>query len=400
MPWKESCKMDERMKFITRLQEGEKMSHLCAEFGIFRQTGHKFLNRYKVEGIEGLKDKRRTPIRKARLTEPNIEGVILKLKKEKPHWGAAKIREIFIRRYSEIKPPVKSTFHAIFERHGLVKRRRKRGNGFKAKGTWLSVPKEPNDLWCADFKAEFLLSRSSPRRYCYPLTISDSVSRYLFSCEALESVKIDTSFSVFERVFREYGLPLAIRTDNGVPFSSALGLFGLSTLSVWWLRLGIKIERIRPGHPEENGRHERVHRTIKKETTKPPGTNFLQQQEKFDVFIDEYNKERPHEGLKMKTPTEVYKASNREYKGLPELGYPFHEQEKRITVRGDIVLSRNRRVFISIVLANQPVGLTEVDDGIWKVTFMDYDIGCFDEDSYKFVPLDNPLEKLSMMSPV
>ena len=397
MPWRESCKMYERMKFITRLQDGEKMSHLCAEFGISRQTGHKFLNRYKKEGFDGLKDKRRVPLRKAHAIAPSIERAILKLKENKLHWGAAKIRELYIRKYPDIKPPAKSTFHVIFERHGLVKKRKRRGNGFKATGTWLSIPKEPNDLWCADFKGEFLLSGRSPRRYCYPLTISDSVSRYLFSCEALESVKIDTSFSVFERVFREYGLPLAIRTDNGVPFSSALGLFGLSTLSVWWLRLGIKIERIRPGHPEENGRHERVHRTIKKETTKPPGANFLQQQEKFEDFISEYNKERPHEGLKMKTPTEVYKASNREYRGLPELEYPFHEQEKRITARGDIVLSKNRRVFISIVLANQPVGLTEVDDGIWKVTFMDYDIGCFDEDSYKFVPLDNPLDKLSMM---
>ena len=145
----------------------------------------------------------------------------------------------------------------------------------------------------------------------------------MFSCEALESVKIDTSFSVFERVFREYGLPLAIKTDNGVPFSSALGLFGLSTLSVWWLRLGIKIERIRPGHPEENGRHERVHRTIKKEMTKPPGVNFLQQQEKFEDFISEYNKERPHEGLKMKTPSEIYKLSDREYRGVTGVGVSF-----------------------------------------------------------------------------
>ena len=202
MPWRESCKMDERMKFIGRLQDGEKMSHLCVEFGISRQTGHKFLNRYKKEGIEGLKDKRRSPFRKAHLTDPNIERVILKLKKEKPHWGAAKIREIYIRRYSDIKPPAKSTFHAIFDRNGLVKKRKKRGHGFKATGTWLSTPKEPNDLWCTDFKGEFLLSGGRPRKYCYPLTISDCVSRYLISCEALESVKISSSFPVFERAFK------------------------------------------------------------------------------------------------------------------------------------------------------------------------------------------------------
>ena len=226
------------------------------------------------------------------------------------------------------------------------------------------------------------------------MTISDSFSRYLLGCEALKSVKSNTAFCVFERVFKEYGLPKAIRTDNGVPFGSAVGLFGLSALSTWLLRLGIKIERIRPGHPEENGRHERLHLTLKKETTKPPGADFLQQQEKFDYFVSEYNQERPHEGLKMKTPAEVYKKSNQEYKGLPDVEYPFHEKEKKITAHGDIVLSKTKRVFISMVLAHQPVGLTEVDDGIWKVRFMDYDIGCFDEDSCKFTPLDNPLEKL------
>lgn len=397
MPWRESCKVKERMKFMILWESKEKMSHLCEEFGISRQTGYKFLNRYKQEGFKGLQDQRRTPFRKAHLTDPKVEGEILRLKQEKLHWGAGKIREIFKRRHPNIKLPAKSTFHAIFERHGLVKKRRKRRNGFKAAGTWLSTPQQPNDLWCADFKGEFLLSGSRPRRYCYPLTISDSVSRYLLGCKALESVKMDTSFPVFERAFKEYGLPKAIRTDNGTPFSSALGLFGLSALSVWWLRLGIKIERIRPGHPEENGRHERVHLTLKRETTKPPGTHFLQQQKKFNHFVNEYNQERPHEGLKMKTPAEVYKTSVREYKGLPDVEYPFHEKEKRITSRGDIILSKTKRVFISMALAHQPVGLTEVDDGIWKVRFMDYDIGCFDENSCKFAPLDNPLEKVSMM---
>lgn len=399
MPWEESSQMNEKAKFIARLLEGEKMSHLCSEFNISRKTGHKLRNRYEEEGPIGLYEKSRAPKRKANLINPLLEKVILKIKKEKPHWGAGKIREIFIRRHSDIYPPAKSTFHAIFERQGLVKKRRKRMNKYKAKGTSLGIAKEPNDLWCADFKGEFYLS-GSPRKYCYPLTISDSVSRYLISCEALESTKAETSFPVFERAFKEYGLPEVIRTDNGTPFSSPMGLFGLSALSVYWLRLGIKIERIRPGHPEENGRHERMHRTMKKEATKPSGVNFLQQQEKFDNFVDEYNKERPHEALNMKTPAEMYKASIREYKGLPEISYPLHEQQRWVSKNGSLRISRKANVYISMALIGQPVGLTEVDDGIWKVTFMDYDIGCFDEDSYKLAPLENPLEKVLPMSPV
>jgi putative transposase len=172
----------------------------------------------------------------------------------------------------------------VLYRHGLVNRGRKRR--YKAEGTALSKPLAPNDLWCADYKGEFMLA---DRRYCYPLTISDFASRYLFTCEALSTTQETYAFTVFERVFKEFGLPLAIRTDNGVPFASAHALFGLSKLSVWWLRLGIQIERIKPGHPEQNGRHERMHLTLKKEATKPAANNFLQQQARFDQFIHCYN---------------------------------------------------------------------------------------------------------------
>jgi len=236
--------MDEKMKFIARLVDGEKMTRLCAEFNISRKTGHKLWNRYQEEGPLGLCDKSRAPLRKANTLNPLMEKMILKIKRQKSHWGAAKIREIFIKRHSNIKPPATSTFHAVFERHGLVKRRKKARGRYKAKGTSLCFPQKPNDLWCADFKGEFLLT-GRPRKYCYPLTISDSVSRYLISCEALESVRSEGAFSVFERAFKEYGLPETIKTDNGVPFSSPVGLFGLSFLSVYWLRLGIRIERIR-----------------------------------------------------------------------------------------------------------------------------------------------------------
>ena len=276
--------MDERLRFVARLLDGEKMAVLCREFDISRKTGYKLFNRYKDFGLEGLSDRSRRPCRHANQLPFQIEKRIVELKRERPSWGAPKIRERLRRLYPEVHTPAISTVHAVLDRHGLVKRRRQRRA--KARGTALSTPRAPNALWCADYKGEFMLV---DRRYCYPLTVSDFASRYLIACEALSSTKETYAFSVFERVFKEFGLPQAIRTDNGVPFASPHSLFGLSKLSVWWLRLGIHIERIKPGHPQQNGRHERMHLTLKKETTKPAANNFLQQQGRFDEFIDCYN---------------------------------------------------------------------------------------------------------------
>ena len=279
MSWKVSNIMDERLKFIARILEGDKMSHVCEEFGISRKTGYKIFNRYRDCGIEGLQDRKRRPYRQANQLPFQVERSILQIKKEWPNWGAPKIREKLIRQYDLLHPPAKSTVHAVLDRNGLVKRQKRRR--YKAKGTELSNPNRPNSLWCADYKGEFLLGN---RKYCYPLTITDYNSRYLLACEGLESTKEQFAFTIFERIFKEYGLPKSIRTDNGIPFSSANALFGLTKLSVWWLRLGIGIERIKPGNPQQNGRHERMHLTLKKEATKPPKFNFLQQQDRFDEF--------------------------------------------------------------------------------------------------------------------
>jgi putative transposase len=227
------------------------------------------------------------------------------------------------------------------------------------------------------------------KQYCYPLTISDFASRFVIACEGLESTKEQHAFTIFERVFREFGLPRAIRTDNGVPFSSPNSLFNLSRLSVWWLRLGIEIERIKPGHPEQNGRHERMHLTLKKETAKPAGENMLQQQEKFDRFVDEFNNERPHQALEMKYPCEFYERSHRAYNGLPDLQYPLHDRTILVTSCGRICM-RNKKINFSQVFAGQKVGIKEVADKIWLVSFMDYDLGYFDEESMRLEPLDNP----------
>src|ERR1700757_4362132 len=280
--------------------------------------------------------------------------------------------------------PAASTLHAVLDRRGLVTSMGRRRS--RAQGTPLSQGLHANDLWCTDYKGEFQLS---DKRYCYPLTVTDYSSRYLLLCEALESNREDLAFPAFDRLFHERGLPRAIRSDNGVPFASPHGLFQLSKLSVWWLRLGISIERIRPGHPQQNGRHERMHLTLKKEATRPAGANILQQQAKFDAFLEEFNHERPHEALAMKCPAEVYSASSRSYRGLPEPHYPFHDRTVVVTSCGRLCLY-NKKINLSVSLAGQAVGVKEVDDGIWLVSFMDYDLGYIDLEETTLQPLENP----------
>ena len=394
MPWKECNAMDERVKFIARFLEGEKVAALAREFGISRKTAYKIIERYQDTGLEGLTDRSRRPYRHANQLPFQIEALIVRLKQEKPTWGAPKIVELLARRYPDIHRPAISTIHAVLDRHGLVKRRKGRKN--KATGTVLTQSQEANDLWCADYKGEFMLA---DRRYCYPLTITDHASRYLFAVEALESTKEINAFTVFERVFRENGLPKAIRTDNGVPFVSPNALFNLSKLSVWWLRLGIGIERIKPGNPQQNGRHERIHLTLKLETTKPAGGNFLQQQARFDDFIAEYNTERPHQALGMKPPASFYTPSTRRYDGLPDLDYPFHDKSVIVTTCGRICF-KTRKINLSQVFAGQRVGIKQVDDRLWLVSFMDYDLGYFDDTECRLEPIDNPFgPKLLPMSP-
>jgi transposase InsO family protein len=386
--------MDERMRFVIRLKDGESMASLCREFGISRKTGYKIFERYEQCGLEGLTDRTRRPFRYGNQLPEQVEAAIVAAKKEKPNWGARKIRERLLRRLPHaIKVPAASTVHAILDRHGLVTHPRRART--RAEGTPLSEGLRPTDLWCTDYKGEFLLA---DKRYCYPLTVTDYCSRYLLLCEALESTREELALRAFERLFRERGLPVAIRSDNGVPFASPHGLFQLSRLSVWWLRLGISIERIRPGHPQQNGRHERMHLTLKQQATRPAGANILQQQAKFDAFQDEFNLERPHEALQMQCPAERYTPSPRPYTGLPEPHYPFHDRVVNVTSCGRLCLYR-KKINLSKSLAGQAVGVKEVDQGIWLVTFMDYDLGYIDLEEKTLQPLDNPFgPKVSPMS--
>jgi putative transposase len=395
MPWKECHVMDERVRFVARLLEGETMVSLCEEFGISRKTGYKVFRRYRDFGTRGLTDRSRRPHRHANQLPEVVEKMIVRLKKEFPSWGAPKIRERLKQRYSEVTCPAISTVHAVLDRHGLVARARRRRRP-RLTGTSLTQPLAPNALWSADYKGEFLLGN---QRYCYPLTITDFASRFLIACEALSTTKERYAFPVFERAFQEFGLPEAIRTDNGLPFASAQGLYGLSKLSVWWLRLGIRLERITPGHPEQNGRHERFHLTLKTASTHPAAANVLQQQARFDAFLGEYNRERPHQALAMTTPASHYHASLRPYAGLPELDYPGHDWTAVITTCGRLCWQR-RKISVSRVLAGQRVGVKQTDDHLWLVSFMDYDLGYFDDEACRLEPIDNPFgPKLLPMSP-
>jgi len=394
MPWRECSVTEERLRFIARLLEGEGMSEVCRDFGISRKTGYKIFNRYKEDGLDALCDRSRRPVRYANQLPDQVERLIVDLKRDKPHWGARKIRELLLRRLAgDVRLPAQSTVHATLDRHGLVKRARERRN--RPQGTPLSAGSAPNALWCADFKGEFKLGNG---RYCYPLTVSDHASRYLLLCEAFESTREVPVIEAFQRLFRDRGLPLAIRSDNGLPFASPNGLYNLSRLSVWWLRLGIAIERIKPGHPQQNGRHERMHLTLKKEATRPPGLNSLQQQARFDAFLREFNVERPHQALAMRCPAELYTASPRRYDGLPELQYPCHDRDILVTACGRICMHR-KKINISTVLAGQKLGIKEVDDGIWLVSFMHYDLGYIDLEQRTLQTIDNPFgTRLSPMS--
>jgi len=376
--------MDERLRFVARLIEGDKMAVLCREFGISRKTGYKLYRRYLDCGLDGLTDRSRRPYRQANQLPYQVETRIVQLKQEFPSWGAPKIREKLRRLELGIQTPAISTVHAVLDRHGLVTRRRRRRH--KAEGTTLSRPRQPNDLWCADFKGEFMLA---DHRYCYPLTITDFASRYLLACEGLASTRSHTAFTVFERAFKDFGLPLAIRTDNGVPFASANALFGLSKLSVWWLRLGIDIERIQPGQPQQNGRHERMHLTLKKEATKPASANFLQQQARLDDFVHRYNREPPHQAPIVRYPAELYAPSTAPYPRLQDLDYPFHDHTLIVTRCGRICLD-SRKINLSTVFAGQKVGVKQIADQVWLVSFMHYDLGFFDNETCRVESTENP----------
>ncbi len=372
MPWKSKTPVDLRIEFMKRVVKGETVAELCREYGISRKTGDKFKQRFRRLGEAGLLDRSRAPKIIPHKTPPEVVKLLLCEKEKHPSWGPKKLKTQLEERLHREFPAV-STIGDILERAGLVAKRGRR-LAVPPRPTTLRTASAPNDVWCIDYKGQFRLGN---RSLCYPLTLTDQYSRFILGCDAMAKISDEEARESCEELFRRYGLPKAIRSDNGVPFASA-GLANLTKLSAYWLQLGIELERIRPAHPEENGQHERMHRTLKFETTRPPRTNLLQQQERFDQFIEEFNTERPHEALGMKRPAQVYKTSPRRMPAVvPELDYPQHDDVLRVD-RAGYVSHRRRRCYLSTALAYQTIGIREEPDGRWLVSFAKLDVGHLD----------------------
>ena len=357
------------------------MSELCRSFGISRKTGHKFKARFERFGLDGLLDLSRAPVFIPHKTSETVEKMILAERKRHPSWGPKKLKASLERRHQR-EFPAPSTIGDMLVRAGLVSRRPTRHRRV-AQPTTLGTATAPNDIWCIDYKGQFRLGDKS---YCYPLTVTDQYSRYVLGVDATPAIDGDSAREACQELFREYGLPRAIRSDNGAPFASR-GLLGLTTLSAYWMLLGIELERIRPAHPEENGRHERMHRTLKEETAKPGAANLLQQQERFDKFIVEFNDERPHEALDMKSPSDVYKKSKRKFPStIPEPKYDGYDDAVRVSANGYIQVNRNL-VYLGAALARMYVGIDEKSDGRWLVTFVNTDLGYVDTRTNRLTPM-------------
>ena len=375
MPWMETAPVDERKRFVrAHRTRSWSMSELCDRFSVSRKTGYKWLKRAEEGGWPGLEDRSRRPRTCPHQTPAEVAQAIVAAKLAHHDWGPAKILDYLYRRQPWLALPAVSTAGKLLDRHGLVKRCPKRRRWRHPSGP-LVRPIAPNEVMTADFKGQF---RTGDGVYCYPLTIADQFSRYLLCCKALSSIRTEEAWPVFERLFREVGLPQAIRTDNGAPFS-ATGLHGLCALSVWWIRLGIQHQRIRPGKPQDNPCHERMHRTLKQATARPPATNAKAQQRRFDAFRREYNEERPHESLGGESPAAYWRPSTRPYpQTMPEPEYAGHF-EKRLVSNAGCIRFKKHVVFVSQALKQEWIGLEEVDDGLWSVYFYDVLLARLDE---------------------
>jgi putative transposase len=365
MPWRDASPMDQRTQFIAEhLRGGRTITELCNDYGVSRKTGYKWIERYLRHGAAGLEERSRRPRRAPNQTAEEIVTAILEARHRHPSWGGKKLLALLHKRHPRWLLPGRSTACDILSRHGMVPtRRHRRRIGHPGKPTTRILA--PNDVWGADYKGQF---RTGDGRYCYPLTVTDGFSRYLLGCQALNSTAVAVAKPVFTRLFHEYGLPARIRTDNGVPFATTT-LARLSKLSAWWVRLGILPEFIEPGRPDQNGRHERMHRTLKAETTRPAAGSLAAQQRRFNDFREEFNQERPHEALDQQTPASCYVPSTRAMPAtLPPLEYPDRFEVRYVSANGGIRWNR-RWVNVSTVCIGEYVGLEEIDDGIWNVYF-------------------------------
>lgn len=374
MPWKATDVVDERTRFVLEYDSADyTMAELCRIYGIARKTGYEWVNRYEVEGLSGLEDRRYGARTHPNQTDVGIEEQILQLKYAHPSWGAKKLRGHLVVKKKAVPWPVLSTFGEILRRKGLSAPQRKRLRT-PVYSQPLQKVEKCNQVWCADFKGWFLTGRGER---IDPLTVTDEHSRYLLCCQTVEKTDTEHVEAIFAAVFRQYGMPQKIRTDNGPPFASR-AIAGISRLSIYWMKLGIAPERIKPGHPEQNGRHERMHRTLKAETANPPAPHRRAQQEAFKGFRWEFNEERPHEALQQQTPASQYQISPRAYPDrIPEPEYAGHFKPKRVYPDGTFFW-KGTQVFISKSLGKETIGLEPVDDRYWDVYFAAFPLARFD----------------------
>src|SRR5271157_738561 len=383
MPWKTSSVMEQKLRFILEYEQGERtMRELCQRHEISRETGYVWLRRYRATGLAGLAERSRAAQRHPNQTPEEMERMVLELRQAHMRWGPRKLRHVLERDEPGRVWPAVSTIGALLKREGLVVTRRKR-----TRTTPYSQPlahaDEANRVWCADFKGWF---RAGDGERVDPLTISDAYSRYLLRCQAVEKTDTARVQAIFEAAFREYGLPQAIRTDNGAPFASH-AVAGLSRLAVWWIKLGITPERIAAGHPEQNGRHERMHRTLKQEAAQPPADNRREQQRTLDQFRQEYNDVRPHEALEMQTPAAVYQPSARSFPArVPEPDYPQTMLVRSVRPHGHFRWNQHD-VFLSEVLWGERVGLLPEDDRWFTIYFAQLPLARFDSQKLQVMPL-------------
>jgi putative transposase len=377
MPWKEVLSMEQRVSFVLEVEKQEKsFASLCRSFGISRKTGYKWWKRFCERGLSGLSQRTSRPHRSPLTSEPKWRRGVIALRQRYAWWGAKKLRAKLIARHGPGGVPAASTLGTILSRAGLIRARRRRKSGPKIERAALSPAQQSNEVWAVDFKGWF---RTADGQRCDPLTVSDLASRYLLCCEGLKSQSFEAVRAVFEKLFTQYGLPQRIRVDNGPPFGSR-GAGGLSRLSVWWMGLGILVEFIAPGHPEQNGIHERMHRTLKAEATRAPAYNLRRQQKRFDRWRRHFNLERPHEALGQQTPAEHYQASSRLYRNGAQAkpAYLPHYCVRRVRSNGEIKWEGRKR-FLGEAFIGELVGLKQIERGQHEVYFMERMLGMLHE---------------------
>ena len=374
--------MTQRLEFIRDYEtELFTMTELATQYGISRKTGYKWLERFEVEGALGLRDQSRRPHESPQATDPELLATLIRVRQRHPRWGAKKLLTVAARQDAKADWPAPSTVAAHLKARGLIIGRRRRRPPVVPPSRRGPIT-QANEVWTTDFKGEF---RTGDGRYCYPLTLRDGFSRFVLRCDALSAHTLDVTRPRFARAFAEYGLPERLRSDNGPPFGGP-GLGRLSSLAVWWIRLGIVPERIDPGHPEQNGSHEQFHAVLKAETARPPAASAAAQQRRFTRFCAEYNQERPHEALDQAVPATRYQPSPRPLpRRLPPLEYPGHAEIRRVDQNGYV--SWRQPLFVSAALAGEDVAFEEVDDGIWTVTFATIVLGRFDERQHRIHPI-------------